>query len=157
MSLIANSKVGDCSRCGNTDTQVRKRGKDLVCLFCCRTEDVGKQVERAKMKGKVRSLITYEREEGILDSIQELTLDLDRVVSRYVRLAAMGKDHKCDCYTCDVRKDWQKMQAGHFISRKQLSLRWDTTNNIRVQCNQCNVNLHGTLKVYADWKLKNQA
>jgi len=149
MGLIANSKQGDCSRCPATNTAVRKRGKELFCLACCRTEDVKSQMAKQREKVLVRNLITYEREEGILDSIQELTIDLDRVVSRYLRLAAMGLDHKCECYTCGIRKDWKKMQAGHFISRRQLALRWDTTYNVKVQCNECNVVKQGNLEVYA--------
>lgn len=148
--LIANSKIGNCSTCPARDTECRKRGKDLICLNCCRTQDVKKQLAKQADRSKVRSLATYQRVEGIMDDISELTVDLDRVVSRWLRLSIMGADRKCECYTCGTRKEWTKMQAGHFISRKHLSLRWDTTYNLHVQCNHCNVNLHGNLKVYAE-------
>ncbi len=149
MNLIANSKIGDCSRCSNKDTAVRKRGKDLVCLFCCRTEDVAKMEAKSKMKNKVRSLITYERTEGILDSQQELILDLDRVTSRMVRLMAVEKDGNIQCFTCSSKKPLKQMHCGHFIPRANLVFRFDWTYNLRPQCPNCNVTLRGNLIEYA--------
>ncbi len=147
-SLIPNSKIGDCDRCFAKSTQVRKRQKVLLCLHCCRQDDVAKMGAKQRAKLAVRSLGTFQREEGIVDSMQELIIDLDRVVSRYVRLAAMGKDHKVQCYTCSTKKDWKKMQCGHYINRQHLGLRWETMNN-KVQCPTCNITLRGNLEVYA--------
>lgn len=152
MSILPQYKIGDCSidGCGLTETQGRKVGKKFICANHYSDIKRKEQIAKANVRQSVRGLVKYERQEGILDNTQELILDLDRVVSRYVRLAAMGKDHKCDCYTCGVRKEWTKMQAGHFISRKHLSLRWNTTYNIKVQCNDCNVCKHGNLEVYIE-------
>jgi len=58
MSLIANSKYGDCTRCPEKNTQCRKRGKDLVCLLCCRTEDVEKQLAKQKDKAKLQRTLS---------------------------------------------------------------------------------------------------
>lgn len=55
MGLIANSKTGKCDRCGS-DGLCRKRKKDLVCLACCKIEDVAKQTAKANLKQRVRSI-----------------------------------------------------------------------------------------------------
>ncbi len=148
MGLIAQTKYGDCSVCPATNTNVVKRGKELFCLSCARTADVKKQSEKQRTKLAVRGLVTYQKVEGVIDSQQELIIDLDRVVSRYVRLATMDKEHKCQCFTCSTRKRWQDMQLGHFISRSHLGLRWESSNN-KCQCPHCNVTLRGNLEVYA--------
>ena len=147
MSLIANSKYGDCTCCSSTNVQCRKRGKDLICLSCCKTIDTKKQVAKANTRNAVRSLGTYQREEGIVDSIQELIIDIDRVASKYVRLAAMDKEHKVECFTCGVRKNWKVMQNGHFIARAALATRWELAN-LKPQCSYCNVTLHGNIDEY---------
>jgi len=147
MALIATSKFGTCCICGTTDTNVVKRQKDLYCLHCKRVIDSKKQVAKANTRNAVRNLGNYQKQEGIVDSTQELIIDLDRVVSRYVRLAAMDKEHKIQCYTCSSRKAWTVMQCGHFIARAHLSTRW-ALQNLKPQCPTCNVTLHGNIDEY---------
>lgn len=149
-SLINQSKWGNCTVCPKENLACVKIGKELVCMSCNNTSKMQKSQAKVLLKNKVRGLVTYQEEEGLTDSLSELTIDLDRVVSRYVRLRAMGLDGKIECYTCGVRKEFAKMQAGHFISRKHLSLRWDTTNNLRPQCGECNMIKNGNIKVYAE-------
>ena len=109
-----------------------------------------KKLKEQRQIGKViRGIRKDEQDEGNIDNQQELILDIDRIVSRYVRLAAAGKDLKCDCYTCSTRKSWTVMQCGHFISRKHLATRWDLAN-MKPQCSYCNINLYGNLEVYAE-------
>lgn len=141
--MINRSKVGDCSRCSAKNVAGRKRAKDFLCMNCCRNDDTKKQLA----KSKVRQLVHYQKVEGIVDDIQTLTIELDFVVSRYVRLAAMGKDHKVTCYTCGVRKDWKLIQCGHYKDRQHLGLRWELIN-LRPQCKYCNCDLDGNLEVY---------
>lgn len=150
MSLLPQYKIGDCSieGCGLTDTECRKVGKSLICAWHYTDAKKKEQVKKAYARQSVRSLVKYERQEGILDSVQELILDLDRVVSRYLRLREMDKERKCQCFTCSTRRDWQKVHAGHFIPRSNLYYRWDLTYNLRVQCPNCNVNLRGNYKEY---------
>lgn len=152
MSLLPQYKIGNCSieGCGLTDTQGRKVGKNFICANHYSDIKKKEQISKANIRQSVRGLIKYERQEGILDSIQELILDLDRVVSRYLRLREMDKEHKCKCFTCDSKRDWNKVHAGHFIPRSNLYYRFDLTYNLRVQCPNCNVTLRGNLKVYAE-------
>jgi hypothetical protein len=67
--MIPKSKTGDCSRCPKTNTAVRKRGKDLLCLTCCKSDDVSKQNSRKK----VRSLNSFQK-----DIIPKGTAELQR-------------------------------------------------------------------------------
>jgi hypothetical protein len=147
-TIIPNTKYGDCDFCPAKNTSVVKRGKEYLCLNCKRTADNKKQIQKANERSKVRGLLNYQRSEGVVDSVSELKIDMDRVFSMWLRLSAAGKDLKCECFTCGVRKDWKVMQCGHFISRKESALRYELDNN-KVQCKYCNVDLRGNLEVYA--------
>lgn len=149
MSLIAPSKFGDCDFCPAKNTNVVKRGKEYFCLECNRTYKTKQAISKANQRTAVRGLINKQREDGTLDSTKELILDLDRVVSRYVRLKEMGKDGKVQCFTCPRKLEWTRMQNGHFIPRANLGLRFDTTYNCRPQCPNCNVTLYGNLESFA--------
>ena len=147
MSIIARSKFGKCSVCQTPDTAVVKVAKDLVCLNCRTAQKNKIQVQKANERNAVRSLGSYQKAEGIVDSVSELVIDLDRVYSRWLRLANMGKDLKCDCYTCGARVMWTKAQCGHMISRSHLGLRWEPINT-KVQCAGCNIGLHGNIEEF---------
>lgn len=150
MSYLPQTKFGNCCTCSATDTNVVKVAKDYYCLECHRSNKNKAQIKKATVRQQVRGLIKYERAEGILDSTQELILDLDRVTSRMVRLAAMGKDGKVQCFTCPTKKDFKQIQCGHFIPRANLVFRFDWTYNLRPQCPNCNVTLRGNLKVFEE-------
>lgn len=154
MSYLPQTKWGQCCQCGATETNVVKVAKDYFCIPCHQENKTKAQIKKASVRQQVRGLVKYERAEGILDSTQELILDLDRVVSRYLRLREMDKDGKCQCFTCTSRREWNKVHAGHFISRTHLGLRWDLTYNLRVQCPICNVQLHGN---YVSFKMNLEA
>jgi hypothetical protein len=117
--------------------------------MCNNANKAKKQIANANLKQKVRGLIKYERAEGILDSISELTIDIDRVMSRYIRLRDMGKDHKIICYTCDKPVPYQKAQAMHFINRSHMGTRF-LTENVKSGCFTCNVEKRGNLEVFAE-------
>lgn len=68
----------------------------------------------------------------------KLVRKLDMVFSRYIRLRATDHKGYCECVTCGKKDHWKQMQAGHFMSRKHYSTRWDE-DNVAVQCVACNV------------------
>lgn len=70
----------------------------------------------------------------------KLIKKLDVVFSQYIRLSASDSRGFCTCVTCGKTGHWKTggMQAGHFMSRKHYSTRWDE-NNVKVQCVACNV------------------
>ncbi len=150
MGIIPTSKWGDCSSCGDKNVAVVKVGKNLFCRDKChRNNKVQQQVQKASERNKVRSLNTYQKVEGIVDSLQELTADLDRVVSRYVRIRDMEKDGKITCYTCDKRVSYLKAHCSHFINRSNMGTRF-LLDNLRSCCYECNVEKRGNIKVFAE-------
>ena len=66
-----------------------------------------------------------------------LVKKLDTVFSIYIRRRYAVNDIS-ECYTCGVKKEYKKQQAGHFASRRHYSTRWDEYN-VQVQCYSCNI------------------
>tara|TARA_R100001460_G_scaffold22235_6_gene45231 strand:+ start:3215 stop:3634 length:420 start_codon:yes stop_codon:yes gene_type:complete len=77
-------------------------------------------------------------------TVTKLKKKLDTIFSKYVRLSHADKSGFVKCFTCDVKKYWEKdgMQAGHFISRKHTITRWDL-KNVMPQCYSCNCHFYG--------------
>jgi len=144
-SLIATSKQGNCSRCPATNTAVKKRGKDLLCLQCCKSDDVLKQMDKAKKRhglkvdmGKVKKL-GKEMGMNVNDvNVQELKNDLDRVFSMYIRLKYATSAGVVTCFTCDKPMHWLSIHNGHFIKRSANLTRFMEAN-CKPQCPQCNL------------------
>ena len=67
----------------------------------------------------------------------KLIKKLDSVFSQYIRLKA-ASNGIAECFTCNKKDHWKKLQNGHFQSRKHYSTRWDEIN-CQVQCAGCNV------------------
>lgn len=68
----------------------------------------------------------------------KLVKKLDTVFSQYIRLSNADNNGYCTCVTCNKTFHWKKIQAGHFMSRKHFSIRWDE-RNVKPQCVACNV------------------
>jgi len=66
---------------------------------------------------------------------------LDTVFSQYIR-RRFAVNEIAECVTCGTKSHYKKLQAGHFMSRKHYSTRWDETN-VQVQCYSCNVMRYG--------------
>ena len=67
----------------------------------------------------------------------KIVAKLDSVFSEYIR-RRYAKDDMAKCVTCGKVDHWKNQQAGHFMSRKHYSTRWDE-ENVQVQCAGCNV------------------
>ena len=67
---------------------------------------------------------------------------LDIAFSRYIRLKNADKTGYCTCVTCNREYHYKNIQAGHFMSRKNYSTRWDE-RNVYPQCYGCNVMQQG--------------
>ena len=52
------------------------------------------------------------------------------------------------CVTCNVKKPWKELQAGHYEKRGKNQLRYDETN-VHPQCVGCNVFQKGNYTRYA--------
>ena len=77
---------------------------------------------------------------------KSLIREADRVFSLYVRKrgSTFGYNH---CFTCPAYIPIEGLQAGHFINRRYLNVRWHPLN-VWPQCNTCNVEKGGNLVKY---------
>tara|TARA_R100001460_G_scaffold66010_1_gene106391 strand:- start:1769 stop:2176 length:408 start_codon:yes stop_codon:yes gene_type:complete len=82
-------------------------------------------------------------------TVSKLKKKLDAIFSKYVRLSNADKKGYVKCYTCGVKKYWEKdgMQAGHFMSRKHTATRFDE-RNVKPQCYSCNCHFYGRQFVF---------
>ena len=78
------------------------------------------------------------------EKLSVLKKKLDTEFSQFIRHRDHGK-----CYTCGTIKHESEMQAGHYISRTCLALRWDEVN-VHCQCFSCNCMKHGDLITYRE-------
>ena len=74
---------------------------------------------------------------------------LDKVFSLFIR-NRFAKNGIAQCVTCGKKDAVERMQAGHFISRKHYATRWCTTN-VQVQCASCNVFKYGEQYKFSVW------
>lgn len=72
-------------------------------------------------------------------TISQLKALADEEFSKYIR----QRDGRC--ITCDST---ERLQAGHYISRDCLELRYDE-KNVNCQCMQCNVFKKGNYPIYS--------
>lgn len=70
----------------------------------------------------------------------KLIKKLDVIFSQYIRLSRSDKNGFCTCITCGKKGHWKNggIQAGHFMSRKHYSTRWNE-DNVHPQCVACNI------------------
>ena len=67
---------------------------------------------------------------------------LDRVFSEYVRLKNADHAGNCKCITCGKTFHYKNIDAGHFVSRRHIIVRFDELN-VFPQCKYCNRFLNG--------------
>lgn len=117
-------KKRPCKSCGR-DSVIFSRGR---CAQCAKVEDFHAKEE------------AIQKEE---DGLPELIDRLDGLVSKYVRLSAADKDKNAECYTCGDKRMWMLLDAGHYITRSCMYLRFDVARNLRPQCSVCNRSKYG--------------
>tara|TARA_B110000977_G_C10960053_1_gene448176 strand:+ start:563 stop:949 length:387 start_codon:yes stop_codon:yes gene_type:complete len=78
----------------------------------------------------------------------KLVKKLDTIFSQYIRKSNADKNGYCNCCTCGKQVFWKEIQAGHFMSRKHYSIRWDE-RNVNPQCVACNVFRYGEQYKYS--------
>ena len=62
---------------------------------------------------------------------------LDKVFSEYIRLRDTDERGIGRCISCGKVIHWKEGDAGHYVNRKHLSLRYDE-KNVNLQCRSCN-------------------
>ena len=158
MGIIPNSKWGDCSQCPATNVACVKVKKDLVCLTCHGRNKAEEQQKRANKRTAARNTGFKLRNTEIpgratedygMAERQMLMHDLDYTHSRLVRIMAADERGLAKCFTCPKIQHWSMMQLSHFVKRANTLTRWDSRAN-RCCCKNCNENLDGNLKVFAE-------
>ena len=71
-------------------------------------------------------------------TISKLKKELDKWFSLFIRLRESTIDGVTHCFTCGKIDYHNKLQCGHFQSRRHHSTRWHETN-CQVQCVKCNM------------------
>lgn len=87
-----------------------------------------------------------------LKSDETLKSKLDTLFSLYVRQRD-SKDGVARCVTCGKYDHWKEMDAGHYISRQYLSVRYNE-KNVHAQCKSCNRFHEGMKDAYALFLIK---
>lgn len=128
------------------------RSKTGPCPMCPNDQDVpligglcnNHYWQNVRMKSAAKNAGKQRDEEAF----PELIAELDKLVSRYVRLSRSDKNGICRCFTCGVKGTWQEMDCGHFIKRGNMYLRHDL-RNLRPQCHNCNRRKDGNIIAFA--------
>lgn len=72
---------------------------------------------------------------------------LDNVFSKYIRLSNSNFQGMCTCISCGKQIPWKQCDAGHYVSRRHMSLRFDV-KNVHPQCVECNRFKDGNIEAY---------
>lgn len=70
-----------------------------------------------------------------------------RICSEYIRRQHADSDGMVQCTTCNVKRHWRQMHAGHFIPKTYDAV-YFIEENIWPQCPGCNTFRHGALMEY---------
>ena len=62
---------------------------------------------------------------------------LDRIFSEYIRRRDSDENGIGRCISCGKIVHWKEADAGHFVNRSHMSLRYDE-KNVNLQCRACN-------------------
>lgn len=73
---------------------------------------------------------------------------LDTVFSLYIRLKDSDENGFCKCISCQKIQHYKDVDAGHFISRRHMSTRYDV-DNVFPQCRYCNRYVAGNQWLYS--------
>jgi hypothetical protein len=72
---------------------------------------------------------------------------LDKAFSEYIRQKNADENGICTCISCGKTQRWEDVDAGHYINRKHLALRWNEIN-VQPQCRACNRFDEGNLPAF---------
>lgn len=77
---------------------------------------------------------------------------LDRVFSLYIRLRDSNNGY-FRCISCGRILPYEQADAGHYVNRQHMSLRYDE-KNVNAQCRHCNRFLEGNMQDYRQGLIK---
>jgi len=85
--------------------------------------------------------------------IRTLQRKADKEFSRYVKLNQCDNSGYCTCCTCGRTFLWTEIDAGHYVGRACIPLRYDEMN-VHPQCKYCNRFREGMKDEYALFLIK---
>lgn len=106
-TIIPKQKI--CVSCGKPCYWFSKKR----CQQCAKIEDTHAKIAASQMEE---------------DGLPELIDRLDSLVSKWVRYSAVGSDGLVECFTSRKRYKPEDVDAGHYISRNCMFLRFDLRN-----------------------------
>lgn len=131
--------IKKCKKCLKNERFTNR----TICLPCINKEATLKMREQArKNKEKVKVKKQKSRVKKAM-SISSLKKKADDIFSIFIRRRDQGK-----CITCGTVKEWKHMQAGHYIPRDCLELRYSEVN-CHCQCPGCNIFRKGNYTIYS--------
>lgn len=92
----------------------------------------------------------YKKQTALKTPVSErkfLVKKLDTVFSKYIRKRDEYPRGRFRCCSCNNIKDINQADAGHFIPRGKMALRWDE-RNVNAECQECNRRDDNHLKGY---------
>ncbi|MDR2652689.1 MAG: recombination protein NinG [Prevotellaceae bacterium] len=86
---------------------------------------------------------------------------LDKIFSEYIRLRDSDSNGYIRCISCGKIVHWKNADAGHYVNRRHLALRYDE-KNVNAQCRACNrfdegnmIGYHaGLIKKYGEYVIQ---
>lgn len=92
---------------------------------------------RAKPKEKSKFEVTEVKVKKPVENKKKHIDELDKVFQFYIRLRDAMPGGYCKCISCLKIVPFDKIQAGHFRSRRFMSTRWSELN-VNAECFTCN-------------------
>lgn len=103
--------------------------------------------DEQKRLNRIEAFYQYFRTLGIGKVFNQPKVGLAPLFQRLVRLANADSQGFCVCITCGVRKKWDQLDAGHYVSRENK--RWILDpRNCHPQCVSCNQHQGGNRGEY---------
>lgn len=102
-------KMKPCKSCGKS-SMIFSKGR---CQNCSKIEDTHAKIAASQNDD---------------DGLPELIEQLDTLISKWVRYSAVGGDGLVECYTSGKRFLPRDLDAGHYITRNCMFLRFDLRN-----------------------------
>lgn len=133
-SIVKKPIIKTCKQC-STEKRLPARAIGWNCL-----RKTNKQ--KKELKEKARLLRKVKSKEKKANSPAVLKDTLDTLASLYVRRRASDWQGNATCITCGKVAHYKTLQAGHYVSRSNYSVRYDL-RNIHVQCFKCNMKFGG--------------
>jgi hypothetical protein len=82
-----------------------------------------------------------------------LVAKLDRIFSRFIRMRNADSCGTVECVTCGKLAHYSEVDAGHYVKRQHMSLRFHPIN-VQCQCKKCNRFMGGVQDEFGSWIIK---